>query len=422
MKAEELEAFFADPTVSRLRSVARETNALGIAYPRELQISNFLAWLLSPGEGHGLNDLGLQALLKAAWQSAEAGDRAAMANFSPSRLGLMSLGAALCIREYGVQNAGRCDLVIVDPVSKLIVTLENKYGAKQGAVQPENYRKGMRRRMRGKAGWTQLYIFMDSDSTTTPKSEGWLKVDYQWAVDLIDEQLALKHVSAESLQTLQMYRPYLADDAEAPFVALEDSDEQVLHIAAEHEAVLRQMSSFRTWSWQETVSKMTSPRLSPLLVEYQQRWKLWDYVLDASSWISFTKPYRDLVEDVIFDAKAKSLYISRDAWLKDWQTSETEYLPAWVKVYRTGRDGNAFAVEAVIYLARITEEARPAVFERAKKVRDENGLRAASIGVNRFVLKAAPGTNRASALKSALSMRLLLDEVLLGPVHQHLTP
>lgn len=43
MKAEELEAFFADPTVSRLRSVARETNALGIAYPRELQISNFLA-------------------------------------------------------------------------------------------------------------------------------------------------------------------------------------------------------------------------------------------------------------------------------------------------------------------------------------------------------------------------------------------
>lgn len=97
-------------------------------------------------------------------------------------------------------------------------------------------------------------------------------------------------------------------------------------------------------------------------------------------------------------------------------------MPAWVKVYRTGRDGNAFAVEAVIYLARITEEARPAVFERAKKVRDENGLRAASIGVNRFVLKAAPGTNRASALKSALSMRLLLDEVLLGPVHQHLTP
>lgn len=414
MQAHELEAFFADPTVSRLRSVARETNALGIAYPKEVQISNFLAWLLSPGEGHALNDLALRALLKAAWQNADVKQMGEMERFSPSRLGLMSFGAALCIREYGLDDAGRCDLLIVDPVSKLIVTLENKYGAKQGTEQLAKYRREMRTKMRTKRDWTELYIFMDSDSASTPDSRGWIKVDYQWAVDLIDEQVALNHVSSESLQTLLMYRPYIADDAEAPFVALEDSDEQVLHIAATHANVLDEMRKFQGLSWKEAVARLTTPKLSPLLVEYQQRWKLWDYVLDVSSWISFTKPFRDSLDDVLFDTKAKSLYISREAWHKDWQTSETQYWPAWVKVYRSGDKGKEFTAEAVVFLNRITEEARSAVYERAKPIRAASGLKAASESVNRFVVKVAPSGTLTDALKAALAMRSLIDSVMLG--------
>lgn len=213
----------------------------------------------------------------------------------------MSLGAALCIREFGVET-GRCDLAIVDPVSKLIVILENKYGANQGTNQLSGYRDAVTKRMRDSVEWTQLYVFMDSDTTSTPDGEGWIKLDYQWVVDLIDEQLAFRHVSSESLQVLSTYRPYLEDVSERPFVALEDADEKVLHIAEHHGAVLQEMERCRRWTWR-AVNEMTSSAPLPLLVEYQQRYRLWDFVIDASAWIAFTIPISAQILDIDFDAR-----------------------------------------------------------------------------------------------------------------------
>ena len=330
---------------------------------------------------------------------------------SPSRLGLMSLGAALCIREFGVET-GRCDLAIVDPVSKLIVILENKYGANQGTNQLSGYRDAVTKRMRDSVEWTQLYVFMDSDTTSTPDGEGWIKLDYQWVVDLIDEQLAFRHVSSESLQVLSTYRPYLEDVSERPFVALEDADEKVLHIAEHHGAVLQEMERYRRWTWQETVNEMTSSAPLPLLVEYQQRYRLWDFVIDASAWIAFTIPISAQILDIDFDAKVKSLYICRKAWLAHWQlTEEKNHWPGWVKVYRLHTDNNLFGVECVIYMSMLAEHAKPEVFERAKAVRNRQKLRAVAGNVDRIVLRAKRGLSRSAALAEMLEMRQLVDEV-----------
>ena len=410
MNEDQLESFFADPTIHHIRAIARETDALAIAYPKELQISNFLAWLLSPGEGHGLSDLPLRALLRAAWQSADTCLRTGMRAVSPSRLGLMSLGAALCIREFGVET-GRCDLAIVDPVSKVIVILENKYGSVQGPDQLNKYMAAVTKRMTERTEWTQLYIFMDSNATSMPNGDGWIKLDYQWVVDLIDEQLAFGHVSNESLQVLRTYRPYLDDVFEQPFVALEDADEKVLHIAEQHGAVLKEMDRYRQWNWQKTVDEMTSTEPSPLLVEYQQRYRLWDFIIEASNWISFTKPISMQISDVNFDAKAKSLYICREAWLKHWQQPEEKsHWPGWVKVFRSRTDANLFAVESVIYMNMLSSDTKQATFERAKKIRTQQNLRGVRDGADRIVLKFEDRLSRNSALAETLAMRKLLDE------------
>lgn len=414
MTNDQLEDFFADTDVHHLRAIARETDALAISYPKEIQISNFLAWLLSPGEGHGLGDLPLRALLRAAWQSVQSTESSArtdMLPVSPSRLGLMSLGAALCIREFGVET-GRCDLAIVDPVSKVIIILENKYGADQGPDQLSRYREAVTRRMKDAAEWTQLYIFMDADTTSTPDGDGWIKLDYQWVVDLIDEQLAFGHVSSESLQVLRAYRPYLDDVFEQPFVALEDADEKILHIAEQHGAVLKEMERYRRWTWKDTVNEMTSSAPLPLLVEYQQRYRLWDFVIDTSAWISFTKPISEKITDIDFDAKVKSLYIFRDAWREHWQqTEEDNHWPGWVKVYRSKTDENQFIVEGVIYMKMLTDDAKPETFKRAKSVRARQNLRMVGSNVNRIVLKSKVGLNRATALVEVLDTCKLVDEV-----------
>nr|WP_314706785.1 PD-(D/E)XK nuclease family protein [uncultured Comamonas sp.] len=413
MTEDQLEEFFADQTVHHLRALARETDALAIAYPKEMQISNFLAWLLSPGEGHGLGDLPLRSLLRAAWQNAEPRVRDGMFSISPSRLGLISLGAALCIREFGVET-GRCDLAIVDPVSKVIAILENKYGAAQGPDQLSRYKSAVTKRMKNSTEWTQLYIFMDSDSNSVPNGKGWIKLDYQWAVDLIDQQLALGHVSSESLQVLRTYRPYLDDVFEQPFVALEDADEKVLHIAEKHSAVLKKMERFRQWTWQDTVNEMTSTAPSPLLVEYQQRYRLWDYVIDASAWITFTKPVALKISDIDFDAKVKSLYICRKAWLNLWAPSaERGHWPGWIKIYHSRAGENMFTVEAVIYMQMLSDDVRSEVLARARKIRSRHMLRAVQNDVDRIVLtKVKDGLERTAALREILELSKIVDEAL----------
>ena len=266
--------------------------------------------------------------------------------------------------------------------------------------------------MNDKAGWIQLYIFMDWDTTSMPDDDGWIKLDYQWVIDLIDEQLAFGHVSSESLQVLRTYRPYLEDDSERPFMALEEADDKVLHIAEQHGAVLKKMERYRKWTWQDTVKEMTSSAPRPLLVEYQQRYRLWDFVIDSSAWISFRKPISMQIPDVYFDAKIKSLYICRNAWLENWQPTDDEsHWPGWIKVHRSKIDEDLFDAESVIYMNLLTDDVKSEIFSRAKAVRVRQKFRMVGNNVNRIVLKSKSGLNRADALTEALEMCKLVDEV-----------
>jgi hypothetical protein len=63
-----LNALVADPDVRVLIENSIETRSLFISYPKEINVSNFLAWLFNPREGHGLGDRAVKELMNHAYQ------------------------------------------------------------------------------------------------------------------------------------------------------------------------------------------------------------------------------------------------------------------------------------------------------------------------------------------------------------------
>ena len=63
---------YADPDVQRMLDLSATSAPLQICFPKEVNVSRFLAWLMDPGEGHGLGDQPLRSLLARAGQGERA--------------------------------------------------------------------------------------------------------------------------------------------------------------------------------------------------------------------------------------------------------------------------------------------------------------------------------------------------------------
>ncbi|WP_425219390.1 PD-(D/E)XK nuclease family protein [Ralstonia solanacearum] len=115
-KAEDfIDHFFADANVQRLVTSTALCEPLRICYPKEVNISRFIAWLLDPTEGHGLGDLAIQSLLiRAWWQSDEAAIDIATRRFlSPANVQTEGFSASVVTTE--IDLGGRfLDVLVLD--------------------------------------------------------------------------------------------------------------------------------------------------------------------------------------------------------------------------------------------------------------------------------------------------------------------
>ena len=65
-----VDELYADPNVQRMLALSTHSEPLQICYPKEVNVSRFLAWLLDPSQGHGLGDQAIKSLLTRAGVSA----------------------------------------------------------------------------------------------------------------------------------------------------------------------------------------------------------------------------------------------------------------------------------------------------------------------------------------------------------------
>lgn len=153
LTSQEISAFFEAPALAELTERLKTSdNLLEIIKLKETQHSAVMAWMFDPREGHGqgeeiLRDFLLQASSAAQNQlSSEGGiglknestTRIFFDYWNVPRLKTAALGGCFIATEYEV-GGKRLDLLVVDPVNKFVVVIENKAGATLTDVQLNCY-------------------------------------------------------------------------------------------------------------------------------------------------------------------------------------------------------------------------------------------------------------------------------------------
>ena len=185
--------FVADARLNRaIDSLKRANDIFDIILPNENQHSEILAWLFNPREGHGQGDAIFKDFLSAAYFSAEDNvfsNKEFFSTWTPSRISRTGFHSLIAKREYRLSNNGRLDLLLMDPVNKILVVVENKHGSRLGKTQLESYYEevGALRQKSTFKEFLTAHIVLDrhydgsgdEDGQRAPRNR-WAFLDYQW--------------------------------------------------------------------------------------------------------------------------------------------------------------------------------------------------------------------------------------------------
>ena len=165
----ELETRFARFNVFEALCVAR----------RELQHSNFLAFLLDPRESHSLGDLFLRRFLQEVTRAAPE------PTISITDLDGLDLTRTEVRREY--ENI---DIFLREPTQKITVVIENKVGTKQHDDQLKRYAEVVTKRFPGHR-FIGVYLTPDGED---PREPLYISTSYETVRSLVKELLARESV------------------------------------------------------------------------------------------------------------------------------------------------------------------------------------------------------------------------------------
>ncbi|MDQ2820704.1 MAG: PD-(D/E)XK nuclease family protein [Pseudomonadota bacterium] len=292
-----LYAFFSDPDlVNLIERVKISDDFLEVIDLTETQHSSMLAWCLNPNEGHAQGDAVLKDFLIAGYNSSAATNRFANKIFfdhwTPARVRTASFGSAFLAREFSLQvdeenPRRRLDLFIVDPANKIVITIENKIGAKLGDEQLSNYYEIVSEQLARRPVFRDykfLYVVVDrvlatyDDDKISELGNKWALLDYTWLE--AGAKRARLHIERNN-EAAQMLMAYCQHQTgwESP------NERQVSELAAElvthHEEVVEkilQTKKIRVTDW---VPSSFGGDSGELLIFIQQNSKLCEKLVQA---------------------------------------------------------------------------------------------------------------------------------------------
>lgn len=198
MEPNDLYAFLRDPKLLELIELNKTTDDfLDVVKLNENQNSEILAWCMNPNEGHAQGDAVIKDFLEAAYTAGESctwDNKKFFSKWTPGRIRTSSFGAAFVTRELAVkvsngEKNGRLDLFLVDPLNKILVTIENKIKASLNSEQLEKYVQAVKTGLASRkvfSDYDLAFIVIDKDldyySSEHLETLGnrWALLDYNW--------------------------------------------------------------------------------------------------------------------------------------------------------------------------------------------------------------------------------------------------
>mgnify|MGYP001362130547 CR=1 FL=1 len=169
-----LEAFVVNnPDLERLEALLAEFNifeAVG-AVRQELRHSDFLAFLLDPTGNHRLGDAFLKRLLKHV-----------LAGVSDTPVNAVEIDAADLDSAVVQREWQNIDILISDPVNRLVCAIENKIGSAEHSDQLHRYRETVYRHF---PATRAIFIFLTPEGDL-PKGDAYLALSYEDLAEIVD--------------------------------------------------------------------------------------------------------------------------------------------------------------------------------------------------------------------------------------------
>jgi len=169
-----LEVFAADADLLRLESFLKRFNlfeTVGVVR-HELRHSDFLAFLLDPGQSHGLGTAFLVELLQAVRLTTEDANGQSLPDF---------IGVDLS-RVYVLREWHNIDILVVDEVSRFAVIIENKIGTGEHSDQLARYHRTISSHY---PGYQTIPLYLTPDGEE-PTSEDYFAVSYSLVCEVIE--------------------------------------------------------------------------------------------------------------------------------------------------------------------------------------------------------------------------------------------
>jgi PD-(D/E)XK nuclease superfamily len=148
--------------------------AVGL-YRQEIRHSNFLAFLLSPQQNHGLKDGFLRRLIQKA-SDKFAGDPP----ITPLKIALADFSDAIVSREWR-----NIDVLVESKTNQFIFAIENKIDSIEGQRQLENYEKVVCAEFPSHA---RLFSYLTADGSPASR-ETWSAISYSDVIEALTETL-----------------------------------------------------------------------------------------------------------------------------------------------------------------------------------------------------------------------------------------
>jgi hypothetical protein len=413
-----VDEIYADPDVQRMLSLSATAAPLRICYPKEVNVSRFLAWLMDPGEGHGLGDQPLRSLLARAGQADRAqalphNDRRFL---SPSSVYTQSFSSVVVSTEVdvGLKTKKLLDVLILDPSARLYVAIENKFGAKEGADQTKEYHKGLKKLFPGYRG---IHIYLDSNEAE-PKDEAWLAVGYDWLAEFLKSSEQRESTAQHVREALAQFRSIIEEEDEdsasrSPLGTL------ISHVAGKHRDALAAMKELvKPYARSQRARELAAivgdgvttnqARAQMRLFQlYCRRPVLWDQCFKQTLFGPFKKTLGERFSDLAVDPRRVVTTFSLDDWerLVDKEGKDAWYYVAGVKVRYSDEQ---YTVVSYVEFSDVKPDRRAALLSFANEARAENGLRAGREDNGWLALKRVQGLSASRAVEEASEQLLAL--------------
>ena len=281
--------------------------------------------------------------------------------------------------ELGLPGEPRyIDVLAVDPVAKLYVAIENKFGHHEGRDQTTTYYKALCRLFPTYRG---IHLYLDSNGSE-PEDDHWIAINYAWLTEFLAQTEQLNWIAPHVKATIAQFRYAVQEEDDVAEASVLGN--LVTAVASQHGEALdalheiltpnspssraKDLAALLTGATSENEAK-ASIRLFQL---YGRRPQVWDRCLKERKFARFYRVLSEQFSHLTADPRRIVTYFSLEEFER---LLDPELGTFWAAAISIRQDGEHFRVTTYVSLSCVKAEHRTQLLSIANSERARNNIR-----------------------------------------------